>query len=87
MENFISTYLNSDLLQLGLNASPKTFSDFDNLSGNPMIGSSWESFVVNQLLALKNDQTDLFFYRTHQGAEVNLVFTKGLQIIATAEIK
>lgn len=165
MENFISTYLNRDLLQLGLNASPKIIrnlwtmmahlngqlfnatalgnslgvtmptvkryvdfleeafllkslhpyswnirkrlvktpkiyltdtgilhhligvTDFINLSGNPIVGSSWESFVFNQLLALKKNQVDLYFYRTHQGAEVDLVFTKGLTVVATAEIK
>ncbi len=165
MESFISTYLNRDLLQLGLNASPNTirnlwtmmahlngqlfnatmlgnslgvstptvkryvdfleeafllkslhpFSwnmskrlvktpkiyltdtgilhhlsgipDFVSLSGNPMIGSSWESFVVNQVLALKSAYTDIYFYRTHQGSEVDLVFTKGLNVVATAEIK
>lgn len=27
------------------------------------------------------------FYRTHHGAEVDLVFTKGLTVVATAEIK
>lgn len=127
MENFISTYLNRDLLQLGLNASPKVIrnlwtmmahlngqllnstvignslgitsptvkryiefleeafllkslqpfhwniskrlvkmpkvfltdtgilhhlvgvTNFTNLSGNPILGSSWESFVINQI--------------------------------------
>lgn len=165
MENFISTYLNRDLLQLGLNASPKIIrnlwtmmahlngqlfnattlgnslgistptvkryvdfleeafllkslhpfswnmpkrlvktpkvyltdtgilhhlsgvTDFNNLSGNPLIGNSWESFVVNQILALKKNPIDLYFYRTHQGTEVDLVFTKGLTVVATAEIK
>lgn len=165
MENFISTYLNRDLLQLGLNASPKIIrslwtmmahlngqlfnattlgnslgistptvkryidfledafllkslhpfswnmpkrlvktpkvyltdtgilhhlsgvTDFNNLSGNPIVGSSWESFVINQLLALKKNKIDLYFYRTHHGAEVDLVFTKGLTVVATAEIK
>ena len=165
MENFISTYLNRDLLQLGLNASPKTIrnlwtmmahingqllnastignslgvstptvkryidfleeafllkslhpfswnmskrlvkspkvyltdtgilhhltgvSDMINLSGNPIVGSSWESFVYNQLLAFKKNQIDIYFYRTHHGAEVDLVFTKGLTVVATAEIK
>lgn len=165
MENFISTYLNRDLLQLGLNASPKIIrnlwtmmahlngqllnvstisnslgvttptvkryidfleeafllkslypfslniskrlvkapkvyltdtgilhhlsgvTDLINLSGNPIVGNSWESFVVNQLLALKKNQVELYFYRTHQGTEVDLVFTRGLQVIATAEIK
>jgi len=61
--------------------------DLINLSGNPLVGSSWESFVVNQLLALKKNQIDLYFYRTHQGTEVDLVFTIGLTVVATAEIK
>lgn len=165
MENFVSTYLNRDLLQLGLNASPTTIrnlwsmmahlngqlfnatnlanslgvttptvkryvdfleeafllksldpfswnmkkrlvktpkiyltdtgllhyltgiSDFNSLSGNPLIGSSWEGFVINQILALKQSMLKLYFYRTHQGTEVDLVFTKGLTVVATAEIK
>jgi predicted AAA+ superfamily ATPase len=61
--------------------------DFDSLSGNPIIGSSWESFVINQISAIKMDHLKLFFYRTHHGSEVDLVFTKGLTVIATAEIK
>ena len=52
-----------------------------------MIGSSWESFVKNQRLAVKKDQIDLYFYRTHQGAEIDVVFTRGLHVIGTAEIK
>ena len=165
MENFISTYLNRDLIQLGLNASPKIIrnlwsmmaylngqlfngttlgnslgvstptvkryvdfledsfllkslhpyswnmskrlvkspkvyltdtgilhhlvgvTDFISLSGNPIIGSSWESFVINQILALKKNQIGMYFYRTHHGAEVDLVFTRGLTVVATAEIK
>jgi hypothetical protein len=61
--------------------------DFVNLSGNPIIGSSWESFVMIQILALKKKKIDIYFYRTHHGAEVDLVFAKGLTVIATAEIK
>jgi predicted AAA+ superfamily ATPase len=165
MGSFVSTYLNRDLLQLGLDASPKTIrnlwtmmahlnghlfnaatlsislgvsaptikryidfmeeafllkslypfswnikkrlvktpkvyltdtgilhylvgvNNFDNLSGNPIVGSSWESFVINQILALKKNQIDLFFYRTHQGTEMDLVFTRGLNVVAAAEIK
>lgn len=165
MENFISTYLNRDLLQLGLSASPKVIRnlwtmmahlngqllnataignslgittptakryidfledafllkslhpfhwniskrlvktpkvfltdtgilhhllgviDFVSLSGNPIIGSSWESFVFNQVLALKPDGVDLYFYRTHHGAEVDLVFARGYTVVATAEVK
>lgn len=165
MENFINTYLNRDLLQLGLNASPRVIrdlwtmmahlngqllnataigkslgittptvkryidfledafllkslqpfhwniskrlvktpkvyltdtgilhhllgiSDFLSLSGNPGIGNSWEAFVINQIFALRPNGINLYFYRTHQGTEVDLVFTRGLEVIATAEIK
>ena len=165
MENFVSTYLNRDLLQLGLNASPKIIrnlwtmmahlngqlfnattlgnslgvstptikryvdfleeafllkslhpfswniskrlvktpkvyladtgilhhlvgvTDLNSLSGNPIVGSSWESFVINQIQALKKNPLDLYFYRTHNGAEVDLVITKGLTVVATSEIK
>ena len=165
MENFVSTYLNRDILQLGLNASPVTIrnlwsmmahlngqlfnastlgnslgvttptvkryvdfleeafllkslqpfgwnmqkrlvktpkvyltdtgilhhligvTNFDSLSGHPGIGSSWESFVLNQISAIKKNNLDLYFYRTHHGSEVDLVFTKGLTVVATAEIK
>lgn len=165
MDNFISTYLNRDLLQLGLTASPKVIrnlwsmmahlngqlfnssmlakslgittptvkryvdfledafmlkslhpfswnikkrlvkspkvylndtgilhhllgvADFDSLSGNPIVGSSWEAFVINQIDAIKNKSDELCFYRTHHGAEVDLVITKGLNVVATAEIK
>jgi len=61
--------------------------DFLNLAGNPIIGSSWESFVINQIFAIKKKRIDIHFYRTHHGAEVDLVFTKGLTVVATAEIK
>lgn len=165
MQNFINTYLNRDLLQLGLNASPITIrnlwsmmahlngeifnasnlgkslgitaptvkryidfleeafllkslhpyfhnmqkrlvkspkvyltdtgilhyllgiSSFDELAGNPIVGNSWESFVFNQINAVKQNNLEVYFYRTHNGAEVDLVFTRGLKVIATAEIK
>jgi predicted AAA+ superfamily ATPase len=61
--------------------------DFIELTGNPIIGNSWEAFVINQIDALKKDRTDIYFYRTHQGSEVDLVFSKGFKVLATAEIK
>jgi hypothetical protein len=61
--------------------------NFESLTGNPIIGRSWESFVFNQISALKRYNIDLYFYRTHNGAEIDLVFTKGLTVVAAAEIK
>ena len=165
MENFIYTYLNRDLLQLGLNAPSKTIRNlwsmlahssgqilnistfakslgitsptvkkyidfledafllqtlppfaenlkkrlvkspkiyltdtgilhhfigiesFNELAGRPNAGASWETFVLSQIMAEKKPAQKLFFYRTHHGAEVDLVITKGEKVIATAEIK
>ena len=61
--------------------------DFHQLSGSPFLGASWEAYVIEQVRNLKPDNIDLYFYRTHAGAEMDLVFVKGLQPVATAEIK
>lgn len=61
--------------------------DYEQLLGNPLLGHSWETFVINQIMLEKSDDIDLFFYRTHAGAEADIVFTKGLKTIALAEIK
>lgn len=61
--------------------------DFEGLQAYPLIGYSWEDYVLNQIIALLNEGVELNFYRTKDGSEVDLVFVKGLQPIATAEIK
>jgi hypothetical protein len=57
------------------------------LMGNPSVGDSWEAFVINQILATKKSSIDLYFYRTHQGTEIDVVLTKGIKTLACAEIK
>lgn len=61
--------------------------DYDQLLGHAALGGSWEAYVIEQINGLKHPDLDLFFYRTHNKAEVDLVFVKGLQPVATAEIK
>ena len=61
--------------------------DFHQLSGSPFLGASWEAYVIEQINSLKTGDVDLYFYRTHAGAEMDLVLVKGLEPIATAEIK
>ena len=43
--------------------------------------------MVNQIYLEKPDDIDLYFYRTHAGAEADLVFVKGLKPVTLAEIK
>jgi len=59
----------------------------DDLFGHPQAGSSWEGFVIEQVRQLKPAHLDMYFYRTHQGAEADLVLVKGNKPIACIEIK
>ncbi|WP_205943080.1 ATP-binding protein [Pedobacter cryotolerans] len=60
---------------------------YEDLFGHPIIGSSWEGYVIEQIYQLKNQHTDLFFYRTQAGAECDLVLVKGITPVACIEIK
>lgn len=57
------------------------------LKGNPIVGASWEGYVIEQIFQLKNQGIDLYYYRTQGGAECDLVFVQGNTPIACAEIK
>lgn len=47
--------------------------DFDQLAGHPIVGASWEGFVIENLLAAAPEGTMASFYRTTGGAEIDLV--------------
>jgi predicted AAA+ superfamily ATPase len=47
--------------------------DYDTLAGHPIIGASWEGFVIENLLAIAPERTHASFYRTAVGAEIDLV--------------
>lgn len=47
--------------------------DFNALSGHPVVGLSWEGFVIENLLAAAPPFTIASFYRTAAGAEIDLV--------------
>lgn len=47
--------------------------DYNALSGHPVFGSSWEGFVIENLLSVAPPQTKASFYRTSAGAEIDLV--------------
>jgi uncharacterized protein len=47
--------------------------DKEALQGHPVVGTSWEGMVIENLLAMVGDQADASFYRTSGGAEVDLV--------------
>ena len=61
-------------------------SNWDALLGHPVAGSSWEGFVLEQLINAA-PQAEASFYRTSNGAEVDLVLTFRNQQTWAIEIK
>lgn len=47
--------------------------DRDAVYGHPVVGSSWEGFVVETLLSIAPERCAAWFYRTAAGAEMDLV--------------
>ncbi len=39
------------------------------LLGHPIVGMSWENFVIENILSVAPRQTQAYFYRTAAGAE------------------
>lgn len=60
---------------------------YKDLFGHPVIGSSWEGYVIEQIYQLKKQHTDMFFYRTQAGAECDLILVQGIKPVACIEIK
>ncbi len=46
-----------------------------DLEGNPMKGNSFEGFAIEQILQMTATNYEPYFYRTHQGAECDLLLT------------
>jgi len=45
----------------------------EQLAGHPVVGMSWEGFVLESLLSVLPRRSSAFFYRTAKGAEIDLV--------------
>jgi len=58
-----------------------TISDFNQLLGNPVLGSSWEGYVIENITSKLVDYTP-FFYRTASGDEMDLILINGDERIA-----
>lgn len=52
-----------------------------------IVGSSWEGYVIEQIYQLKPRHLDMYYYRTHNGAECDLVLVSGIKPLAAIEIK
>jgi predicted AAA+ superfamily ATPase len=61
--------------------------DFNSLMSHPASGHSWEGFVIQQIAANIPADTEMYYFRTHNGAEVDLVLSRGISPVASVEIK
>lgn len=61
--------------------------DKEALSGHPIIGASWEAYVIENLISVAPEGTESYFYRTAAGAEIDLVLILPGNRICAVEIK
>ena len=60
----------------------------DDLYGNPIIGASWEGYVIEQIYrCLEYRAWNLYFYRTQVGAEIDLILISPSGKMTCIEIK
>jgi predicted AAA+ superfamily ATPase len=58
-----------------------------DLLGHPVVGASWEGFVIETLIAAAGPGMRPLYYRTQDGAEIDLAFERGGKPELAIEIK
>lgn len=71
----------------GLNHALLRIRTFEDLTGHPSIGSSWEGFVIEQLAALSPENSQYYFYRSNAGAEIDFLYINQQNRPVPVEIK
>ncbi|MGC1205200.1 MAG: ATP-binding protein [Flavobacteriaceae bacterium] len=61
--------------------------NYNDLLGNPIVGNSWEGFVIENILAVAPSDVKPYFYRTSGGAEIDLILEFGINNLWAIEIK
>lgn len=60
---------------------------YDELVNQLLIGASWETYVIEQVINVLGFDHQYYFYRTHQGAECDLLIVKSGKVKWAIEIK
>ena len=60
---------------------------WDDVLGHPVAGPSWEGFVIENLVGVAGDRRTPYYYRTEDGAEVDLMFERAGKVEMAIEIK
>lgn len=62
-------------------------SNVESLLAHPIVGKSWEGFVIEQLLSVVPKSAEAYFYRTAAGTEIDLLLQLPDQQLWAIEIK
>lgn len=60
---------------------------YESILNHIIVGNSWECFVIEQIINSYEEERQFWFYRTHQGAECDLLIEKNGEVLAAIEIK
>ncbi|GJL55398.1 MAG: ATPase [Nitrospirales bacterium] len=60
----------------GVTHSLLHIASMNELLGHPVIGGSWEGFVLENIMAVAGSRAQPFFYRTTGGAEIDLILDR-----------
>jgi hypothetical protein len=47
--------------------------NIEQLLGHVIVGASWEGYVIEQIRRCTMDEIKIYFYRTHKGAESDII--------------
>ena len=64
-----------------------SISEYDDLLGNPVLGHSWEGFVIENILGNLSDQWTASYFRTSEQTEIDLILEKSNKETWAIEIK
>ncbi|MEN8186005.1 MAG: ATP-binding protein [Bacteroidota bacterium] len=60
---------------------------YDDLISHPVVGGSWEGFVIENIVSILQLNVNTYFYRTAGGAEIDLILEFSLTELWAIEIK
>jgi hypothetical protein len=61
--------------------------DIESLLPHPVVGASWEGFMIENLLSAAPEGTQAFYYRTSGGAEIDLLLERPGGALWAVEVK
>ena len=61
--------------------------DYDALLSNPVLGKSWEGFVIENIISILPDSVESYYYRASGGSEIDLILRISSRELWAIEIK